>query len=219
MKKPFAIYIISLVIVLATALTASAGIEDYGFRPIREPMRYKEDFFTKYAAHLVHNPDYVTRNIFLLECAYAMPWDDPIRALSPVTNEMQYAKYQNLLMMHICIMLTKEYIAFGYLYFKENIYWYNRDYFTNYLTGYDVAEKAFTDARNYWNLAVHFAQMADSYRGWRMNDNFNGIHIPFEDEVYRIKTSDLNYYPVIDDLMRRLTRNQAIVQAALTNGR
>lgn len=223
MKKSFAVYLCSAFILFAAVLPVSAGIEDYGFRPIREPMHTKEDFFTKYVAHLVSTPDYVSRNIFFLELAYTIQWDDPIRALVPCTNEIQYEKYQNLLMMHICLMLTREYINYGYLYFKEHIYWYNFDYVSGetYLKGYQVAEKYFNDARHYWDQTIHFAQMADSYTGWHMNDNFTGIHIPFEDEVYKIKTGDPHYdfYAIIDNLMGRLQRNRAEVQSAISNQR
>ncbi len=218
MKKLALLSAMALLALFTAANRLAADSDDFSFRPLRHPMRFKEDFFTKYASYLIPDPDYVSRNIFFLELAYTLPWDDPIRALVPVTNQMQYAKYQNLLMMHICLMLTKEYINYGYLYFKEHVYFYNRDYFTNYLQGYEVAEKYFNDARGYWDQTIHFAQMADAYTGWHMNLNFDGIHIAFEDEVYRIKTGDLNFYPIIDNLMVRLNRNRDVINAALTNG-
>ncbi|MGC8765326.1 MAG: hypothetical protein ACP5QT_05515 [Brevinematia bacterium] len=179
-----------------------SDLKEYVFKPLRNKIRYKEEFFRLYNEWLYKDLDSTSRNIYFLELAYVVPFDHPIRALVPITNEVQYERYKNLLMMHITLMLTKEYINYGYMYMKENIYFFNDEFKKEYLMGYDIAEFYFESARKYWKEAINFAIMADEVKGYRIPLEY------IEDELYRIKTMDLNYDKVIDNLIERINRNR-----------
>lgn len=186
-----------------------ADLKDFGFRPLRHKLDTKEDLFRLYTRWLYSDLDSTSRNILYLELAYTLPFDHPIKALTPITNQVQYQRYRHLLMMQISLLLVKAYINYGYLYMKEHLYFFNREFFKNYLDGYDVAEFYFGEARKYWKIAKDLARLADGIKGYR-------IAIPFwEDQLYRIKTGDLDYDEILDHLMSRLRKNRAIIKSAL----
>jgi len=188
--------------ILVVCVSLWADSSDFGFKPLRNKIRTKEDYFRLFNQWLYQDMDSISRNIFFLELAYVMPYDHPIKALTPITNEYQYLHYQYLLMMQICQLLTQSYIDYGYMYMKEHIYFFNKEFKTNYLQGYDIAEFYFTKAREYWDQALSNAMMAYETR-WYKTDL-----LYMEDMVYRIRNGDLNYYKVIDNLMYRIARNR-----------
>ena len=195
----------SLLLLLSLASAYLYAGDDFvsGFKPMNEPLKTKEDFLKIYNQWLYSDLDSTSRNIYFLELAYVAGYNHPIQALTTITNEIQFDRYKYLLQMHICTLLTQEYINYGYFFVKEHVYFYNQEFKTNYLNGYDVAEFYFNGARKYWNEAVSNAQFADSIKGWRTDLNY------YEDEIYRIKTGDLNYYKVLDNLMVRVNNNRA----------
>ncbi len=205
MKTILKLSLLFIFFILSTVISYS-NPADFGYQPLRDKIRYKEDFFRLYNQWLYSDMDSVSRNIFFLELAYSVPNDHPIRAITYITNEIQYERYKDLLMTHICRLLTQEYINYGYLYMKEHIFFFNKEFKKEYLDGYDIAEFYFTQARKYWDQAIGFAQAADGIKGYRTDlENM-------EDEVYRMKTGDLNYYKVIDNLFVRINRNRSEIQ-------
>ncbi len=200
-----------LLILLLSAVTGYSKIQDYGFKPLPQKLRYKEDFYRIYNVWLYADEDSITRNIFYLELAFALPFDHPIKALVPITNELQYQKYQNLLMMHICLMLTKEYITYGNYYMKEKIYFFNQEFFEDYKWAFDHAQLRYEHARGYWDYAIQYAQKADAIKGPKMDMQFGGKNFDFEDELYRIKNGILDYYIVIDQRMAKVEANRKII--------
>ncbi len=195
-------FVLIALCVLSVVTAGFSDARDFGFRPLRNKIRYKEDYFRLYNQWLYSDLDSVSRNIFFLEAAYAMPYDHPIKALTPITNETQYEKYKNMLMAKICALLTQEYITYGYFYMKEHIYFFNREFFRDYLDGYEIAEKYFRDAKGYWDQARTYARTAADFRGWR-----TGL-ISFEDDIHRINSGVLDYDKVITNLFARIERNR-----------
>jgi hypothetical protein len=187
-----------------------AGENDFGFKPMHQKIHYKEDFYRLYNEWLYPDADSVSRNIYFLEMATVVPFDHPIRALVPITNDIQYERYKSLLMMHICSLLTKEYIDYGYLYMKEHIYFFNSEYKKDYLGGYDIAEYYFNHAKNYWDKTIDFANRAYNIKGYKTELMY------IEDELYRVETGGLDYYKVVNNLMDRINSNRRIL-AAITN--
>lgn len=183
-------------------LNLFSDFKDFGYKPLREKIKYKEDFFRLYNVWLYKDLDSISRNIYFLELAYVVSFDHPIRALIPITNEIQYERYKNILMMYITLMLTKEYIDYAYMYVKENIYFYNEEFFKDYLDGYDIAEHYLKCASKYWEEALNFARIADSIKGYRTELHY------MEDQLYRIKINDLNYEKIINNLMSRINKNR-----------
>jgi len=202
MKKDLYFYILTI---LCFNVLFADFQKEYGFKPMRNKIRYKEEFFRLYNQWLYSDLDSISRNIYFLELAYVVPFDHPIKALIPITNEIQYERYKNILMMHITLMLAQEYINYGYMYVKENIYFFNKEFKDEYLKGYEIAEFYFECARKYWKEAINYAIAADEIKGYRIDLHY------FEDELYKIKTGNLNYNKVIDNLMFRLNRNREIL--------
>lgn len=196
MKKIF------LLTFLFINLNLFSDFKDFSYKPLREKIKYKEDFFRLYNVWLYKDLDSISRNIYFLELAYVVNFDHPIRALIPITNEIQYERYKNILMMYITLMLTKEYIDYAYMYVKENIYFYNKEFFKDYFDGYDIAEHYLNCALKYWEEAVDFARIADSIKGYRTELHY------MEDQLYRIKINDLNYERIINNLMSRINKNR-----------
>lgn len=186
-------------------------VQDYGFKPLPQKLRYKEDFYRIYNVWLYADEDSITRNIFYLELAFALPFDHPIKALVPITNQLQYQKYQHLLMMHICLMLTREYITYGNYYMKEKIYFFNEEFFKDYLWGYDHAQLRYEHARGYWKYALEYAQKAYAIKGPRMDMQFWGKNFDFEDEMYRINQRILDYSVVIEQRLARIEANRRVI--------
>jgi hypothetical protein len=191
-----------LVLMFAAFALSFADAKDFSFHPLRSKLRYKEDFFHLYNQWLYPDTDSVGRNVYFLELAYALPFDHPIKALTPITNENQYGRYQAILMMKICWLLTQEYINYGYLYMKEHIYFFNDEFLKEYKDGYDIAEFYFDQAGKYWDQAVDYAKKADSFRGYR-----TGL-IAYEDDVRKILDGVTDYYKVVRNLKSRISRNR-----------
>lgn len=208
MKLSWLFFILTFICVSATLYGNS---KSFGYRPMHEKIHYKEDFFRLYTQWLYSDLDSVSRNIYFLELAYVVPFDHPIKALAPITNETQYELYKSQLMTRICTLLTQEYINYGYFYMKEHIYFFNREFFKDYLDGFDIAEYYFKSARGYWELAIENAQKADSIKGYK-----TGL-LSMEDEVIKIKTGTLNYFKVLDNLNNRIKRNRQEIARILTN--
>ncbi len=186
-----------------------ADLKDFGFRPMRHKLDTKEDLFRLYTRWLYSDLDSTGRNILYLELAYTLPFDHPIKALTPITNRVQYQRYRHLLMMQISLLLVKAYINYGYLYMKKDLYFFNREFFKDYLDGYDIAEFYFGEARKYWKIAKDLARLADGIKGYR-------ITIPYwEDQLYRIKTKDLDYDEILDRLMYKIKQNRATIRLAM----
>lgn len=195
-------WLVCIILVFAAFCLSFPDAKDFSFRPLRNKLRYKEDFFRLYNQWLYPDQDSIGRNVYFLELAYALPFDHPIKALTPITNENQYAKYQSILMMKICQLLTQEYITYGYQYMKEHIYFFNDEFLKEYKEGYDIAEFYFDQAKKYWDQAVDHAKKAASYKGYR-----TGL-IAYEDDYNKILTGTTDYYKVLNNLKFRISRNR-----------
>ncbi|MGA2142061.1 MAG: hypothetical protein ABSG94_06500 [Brevinematales bacterium] len=195
----------AVILVFMTGPALFADSKDFNYKPMHQKIHYKEEFYSLYNEWLYSDPDSISRNIYFLEMASVVPFDHPIKALTPITNETQYERYKNLLMMHICSLLTKGYIDYGYLYMKEHIYFFNAEYKKEYLDGYDIAEYYFHHARNYWDKTVGYANSAGNIKGVKTDMLY------IEDELFRIQSGDLDYYKIVDNLMGRISNNRTIL--------
>ncbi len=201
---------VSIILAVLISSISYSGPRDFGYQPMHQKIHYKEDFYRLYNEWLYSDPDSISRNIYFLEMAEVVPFDNPIKALTPITNDMQYERYKNLLMMHICSLLTKGYIDYGYLYMKEHIYFFNAEYKKDYLDGYDIAEYYFHHAKNYWDKTIEYANSADKIRGFKTD------MIYIEDELFKIQNGGLDYYKVVDNLLGRIDNNRKIL-AGISN--
>ena len=194
-----------------------ADLDDFGFKPLPRKLRYKEDFFRLYNRWLYADEDSISRNIFYLELAFAMPFDHPIKALVPITSKRQYQKYKDLLMMQISMLLTKQYLILGNYYMKEKIYFFNREFFKDYLLGFDVAELRYKEGLDYWHYALKYAKKADAIRGVHMDLRFWGKNFDYEDLLYKIKTGKIDYNKVIQQRLARVRKNRNFILSIISN--
>jgi len=187
-------------------------LKDYGFKPLREKIRYKEDFIRLYNQWLYSDLDSISRNIFFLELAYCVPFDHPIKALIPITNTLQYEKYKNLIMMHICLLLTQAYIDYAKMYIKENIYFFNEEFKNDYIDGYLIAEKYIKDAHKYWLKTKDYAYNAKSIKEFKMDNDFYIYHLNLEDEAYKILNNLIKYDKVIRLMLEKIEKNKQTIK-------
>lgn len=203
MKKSVLLAMFFFSFILTGSLSADSS--EFGFKPQRQKLQTKEDFLKLYTKWLYPDLDSVSRNVYFLELAFISGYNHPIQALTPITNEVQFNRYKYMLQMHICVLLTQEYINYGYLYMKEHIYFYNQEFKKDYQDGYDIAEFYFKCARKYWDIALEQAESAAEIAGAANKTDLFAM----EDEIVKIKTGDLDYYKVLDNLMARINRNRA----------
>lgn len=211
--KSFVKIVILLGLFALLSTNSFADLDDFGFKPLRHKLDTKEELFQLYTRWLYADLDSTSRNILYLELAYTLPFDHPIKAIVPIETKLQHNKYKSLLMMHICVMLTKEYLNYGNLFMKERIYYFNREFFDVYLEGYDKAEFYYKSAKVYWKEAIQHAKVADSIKGVPMNRDFwRGWNFDFEEEVYRIKTGQIFYDEVLAKRFARVKKNRAFIK-------
>ncbi|MGL5955255.1 MAG: hypothetical protein ACRC0X_01415, partial [Brevinema sp.] len=102
-------------------------VSQFMLLPVPKRLDTKEDLIKIDSRTLNQNErqDAIARNIYFLELALVMPFDHPIKALVRVTNDSQYQKYQFAVNAHLNQRLADEYVQYGRLFYKENIYFYN----------------------------------------------------------------------------------------------
>ncbi len=210
---------IGLIVLVFVSLfsVAHGDFDDFGFKPLARKLRYKEDFFRLYNRWLYADEDSISRNIFFLELAFAVPFDNPIKALVPITSKKQYEKYKDLLMMQISMLLTKQYLILGNYYMKEKIYFFNREFFKDYLLGFDVAELRYKEGLDYWHYALKYAKKADAIHGVHMDLRFWGKNFDYDDLLYKIKTGEINYNKVIQQRLARVRKNRNYILSIISN--
>ena len=198
-----------------------ANVSDFMVQPVPKRLDTKEDLLKMDSRTLNQNErqDAIARNIYFLELALVMPFDHPIKALVRVTNEQQYQKYQYAVNAHLNQRLADEYVQYGRLYYKENVYFYNDDFHKEYLDGYDVAEFYFNSALIYRRKATEEAQKARDIRG-ELNSNRDQTLIDFDQKIYTLTNDPYDFEEIYGKMLDELQKNREKVldlQTALTD--
>lgn len=178
-------------------------------QPVPKRLDTKEDLIKIDTVTLNQNEkqDALARNIYFLELALVMPFDHPIKALIKVTNEEQYQKYQYAVDAYLHKRLADEYVQYGNLFYKENIFFYNDDFFKEYLDGYDVAEFYYKSALTYRRRARDFAEKARKIKG-EINPNRDQSLIDFDQQVYQLTNDPFDFEDIYQKLLMRLQLNR-----------
>lgn len=182
--------------------------------PVPKRLDTKEDLIKMDVQTMYQNErqDTIARNIYLLELALIMPFEDPIKALVRITSEKQYEKYQYAVEAHLHHRLADEYLQYGRLFYKEKIYFYTTDYYKEYLLGYDIAEFYFRSSRIYRERAENFAQKARDIF-YEINPNRDQCLIDLDQKVYLLTDNPYDFEAVYDMLLEDLEKNRTLVQS------
>ena len=177
--------------------------------PVPKRLDTKEDLIKidSVTMNLNEKQDAIARNIYFLELALVMPFDHPIKALIRITNETQYQKYQHAVNAHLHERLAQEYRRYADLYYKENIYFFNDDYYKEYLDGYDIAEFYFKGALTYRRRAQEEAQKARAIPG-ELNPNRDQSLIDFDEKIYKLTQNPYDFEEIFEKLLTELEANR-----------
>ncbi len=183
-------------------------------QPVPKRLKTKEDLVKIDSQTLNRNDKQsaIARNIYFLELALVMPFDHPIKALIRITDEDQYQKYQHAVTAHINQRLADEYVQYGRLFYKENVYFFNDDFTKEYLDGYDVAEFYFKSALEYRRKAKESAQLARAIFG-ELNPNRDQSLIDFDQKIYTLTDDPYNFEKKYSRILDELEQNRQKVLA------
>ncbi|MGL4563217.1 MAG: hypothetical protein ACRCVW_05120 [Brevinema sp.] len=194
--------------------SAFARVSDFMIQPVPKRLDTKEDLIKIDSVTLNQNEkqDTLARNIYFLELALVMPFDHPIKALIKVTNDQQYQKYQYAIDAYLNRRLADQYVQYANLFYKENIYFYNNDFFEEYLDGYDIAEFYYKSALIYRRRARDLAQKAKTIHG-ELNPNRDQSLIDFDQHLNHLTEDPLDFEEIYEKLLMRLQINREKVLA------
>ncbi|MGL4394311.1 MAG: hypothetical protein ACRCS8_03710 [Brevinema sp.] len=183
-------------------------------QPVPKRLDTKEDLIKIDTETLNWNEkqDTLARNIYFLELALVMPFDHPIKALIRITNEDQYEKYKMAVDAYLHRRLADQYVQYANLFYKENVYFYNDDFWEEYLNGYDVAEFYYKSALIYRRRAQKIAQKAGKIYG-DLNPNRDQSLIDFDQHLYHLQDDPLDFEEVYENRLMRLQLNREKVLA------
>ncbi|MGL4367022.1 MAG: hypothetical protein ACRCTQ_01895 [Brevinemataceae bacterium] len=186
-----------------------ARVSDFMMLPVPKRLDTKEDLIKIDSRTLDRREqqDALARNIYFLELALAMPFDHPVKALVRITNEQQYQKYKFAVCAHLFQRLADEYVQYGNLFFKENIYFYNNEFYQEYLDGYDISEFYYNAALIYRRKALEQAKLAAKISG-ELNPNKDQILIDFDQKIYLLIDDPFDFEAVYAGLLKKIENNR-----------
>ncbi|MCX8029013.1 MAG: hypothetical protein N2712_03360 [Brevinematales bacterium] len=178
--------------------------DDFKFKAINKRLKYVEDFFKIYNEWLYQDLDNISRNIYFLELAWVLPFDHPIRAMTPISNEMHWQRYKLLVKTHIALLLTKNYLDFGKQFYKDNIHFYSKEYEKELLEGYDIAETYFKSALGWFEIAKRYAKLVSKFD----SQVYATTLYYMEDEYRKLLNGEIYYDVTIKRLLKKISLNR-----------
>jgi hypothetical protein len=162
---------------------------------------YAEQYYKLYNEKLHHYPDDTMADIYYLEQALKADFVNPLYALAPITDKVQWERYRDLFTMHVDLKLIACYLTLGAKFDKMAAYFYNYPWKRQNLESLATAEQVYKVAYGYWTKAKEW-----SAKAWALRDVHLDSIEEWEDENFRIETGDLNYQETIDEQLARLAR-------------
>lgn len=181
-KKTFVILI--LIIIGASAFAYP------GYKVI-----YKEQYYKLYHQQLYMYPENYAENIRWLESTLRADFANPLYAMTPITNDIEWKWYRNHFNLHTNLLLTQTYLQWANKYIKQNAYFYNAPWKEENLKSLEKAKKLIKMASVYWTESLKSKEDIDAMQLYFMN--LEGIQ-HWEDEYVRIKNNELNYETIIN---------------------
>ena len=168
---------------------------------------YAEEYYALYHEHLHHYPDDTMEDIYYLETALKSDFANPLYALAPIKDKMEWERYRSLFSMHLNLKLIACYLTLGNKNDKMTAFFYNAPWKRQNLESLDTAEQVYKVAYRYWTKAKEW-----SAKAWALRDLHLDAIEEWQDENFRIETGDLNYQETIDAQLTRLARVRADFQ-------
>jgi len=196
--------VLAIFLLVSINTIAKGDSKDFNFKPVDKRLKYVEDFFNLYNEWLYQDTDNISRNIYFLELAWVLPFDHPIRALTPISNEVHWQRYKYLIKMHIAVLLAKNYLDFGKQFYKENIYFYSKEYEKELLDGYEIAESYFKSALGWFKIAKKYANLVSEYDPYLYGTTLYYM----EDEYKKIMNGEIYYDVVVNRLLNKIKENR-----------
>ncbi len=167
---------------------------------------YKEQIYKLYHKHLTMYPENYAENILWLTNTLKADFTNPLNALASIKTKQEWEWYRNLFLMHVNLLLTKQYLQWGAGYMKFNAFFYNSPYRDMSIRSMKKATMLIEYSENYWDEAKKYSQNIRD-----MNVYF--MYLPkiqyWKDEYTRIRNKTLDYSKIIK---RELSRIERVVQ-------
>lgn len=161
---------------------------------------YAEQFYRLFHYNFYRYPEDYNENIFYLEEALKADFANPLHALTKIENKQEWRRYRLLFTMHVNLKLVELYIGLGGTFEKRHAYFFNEPWKEENLKSLQVAEKHYNSALYYWDQAKSYAkQIPFSFK------TLQDIQY-WEDQLYRIRTGELDYNDIISAHLDRLAR-------------
>lgn len=157
---------------------------------------YAEEFYL-YVMNLYYTNPNLERNIRFMQWALKAPFDNPVRSLALIKTENDFNRYKTLFKMHVNLLIIDSYLQLARRFDKEHVYFFNLWYAEILNESFHIAEYYYKIGLNYWAEAQKYAQMSEDIPG-RINLD------EWEDELYSIRTGELNYETIILSQLEKL---------------
>lgn len=189
-----------------------AQISQFRSVPARNRIKYAEDFYKLYKMKMHYNTDNLLANIHWLQLALYAKFDHPIRAMALIRKRQEHVKYKRLFKMRFNFLIMKSYLMLGRRYDKKNIYYFNKRYKKELLTGFNIARIYYKRAMHYWERTVKWAKSA-----WKLKHyHLIGSEVDkMQNQMFKIVNNNIwiNHKPVIDRLLKKLKEKEKILNS------
>ena len=166
---------------------------------------YAEQFYKLYHSHYIQYPEDSAENIYYLETALKRPFVNPLNALGVIETEEEWERYRVLFTMHVNLKLIEQYRLLAVKYDKFDAYFYNYPWKQENLRSLQMAELYYNDALYYWDKVIEQVDILSELKYIYIE----GLEY-WEDELYRIRSGELDYNEFINNDLNRL---QAVREA------
>ena len=169
---------------------------------------YAEQFYKLYHTHYIQYPEDSAENIYYLETALKRPLVNPLNALGVIKNEDDWERYRLLFTMHLNLKLIEQYRLLALKFDKFEAYFYNYPWKQENLKSLQMAEIYYKDALYYWDRVLEQVELLDDNKYIYIE----GLEY-WEDELFRIRSGELDYDEFINDDLSRLYEVRAAFEA------
>ncbi|MCL2520349.1 MAG: hypothetical protein FWE37_05035 [Spirochaetaceae bacterium] len=160
-----------------------------------------EQWYRLYHQHLHRIPENEWENLVYLENALNAPFANPLNALTRITSETEWQRYQYLFRMHVNLQIVRTYIAIATKYDRQRVYFFNAPWRRQNLESLEMAEAFYGRALFFWQQALPYIELLN-------RPEFRWIEQPeirfWQDELSQIRRGALNFELIINNHLERV---------------
>jgi hypothetical protein len=196
-----------LLITLFLALLAAAVLLPAAQAGAR-PLYYAEEFYL-YVMNLYQENPSLTRNIRFMQWALKAPFTNQVNSLATITNVAEFRRYKSIFRMHVNLLIIDSYLQLARRFDKEHVYFFHAYWYAEELKeSFTIARYLYEICYNYWDEAVKHAREADQEPARLDREDW-------EEELYLIRSGELDYRAIVDKHLERLDERMQIVEQYL----